>query len=29
MSVDALDLYTEQKAVLVSTSAKPLNPFGM
>jgi aldehyde dehydrogenase (NAD+)/betaine-aldehyde dehydrogenase len=29
MSVDALDLYTEQKAVLVSTSAKPMNPFGM
>ncbi len=29
MSVDALDLYTETKAVLVSTSAKPLNPFGM
>jgi aldehyde dehydrogenase (NAD+) len=28
MSVDALDLYTETKAVLVSTSAKPLNPFG-
>ena len=29
MSIDALDLYTETKAVLVSTSAKPLNPFGM
>lgn len=29
MSVDALDLYTETKAVLVSTSAKPLNPFGV
>ncbi len=28
MSVDALDLYTETKAVLVSTAAKPLNPFG-
>ena len=28
MSIDALDLYTEQKAVLVSTAAKPLNPFG-
>jgi aldehyde dehydrogenase (NAD+)/betaine-aldehyde dehydrogenase len=29
MSVDALDLYTEQKAVLVNTSAKPMNPFGV
>ncbi len=29
MSIDALELYTEQKAVLVSTSAKPMNPFGM
>jgi acyl-CoA reductase-like NAD-dependent aldehyde dehydrogenase len=28
MSVDALELYTEQKAVLVNTSPKPMNPFG-
>jgi acyl-CoA reductase-like NAD-dependent aldehyde dehydrogenase len=28
MSVDALDLYTEQKAVLVHTASKPHNPFG-
>jgi hypothetical protein len=28
MSVDALDLYTETKAVLVNTSPKPMNPFG-
>jgi aldehyde dehydrogenase (NAD+) len=28
MSVDALDLYTETKAVLVGTNDKPLNPFG-
>jgi acyl-CoA reductase-like NAD-dependent aldehyde dehydrogenase len=28
MSVDALDLYTETKAVLVGTNEKPLNPFG-
>jgi acyl-CoA reductase-like NAD-dependent aldehyde dehydrogenase len=28
MSIDALDLYTEQKAVLVNTSPKPYNPFG-
>ncbi len=28
MSVDALDLYTETKAVLVGTGAKPVNPFG-
>jgi aldehyde dehydrogenase (NAD+)/betaine-aldehyde dehydrogenase len=27
-SIDALDLYTETKAVLVGTSAKPVNPFG-
>jgi acyl-CoA reductase-like NAD-dependent aldehyde dehydrogenase len=29
MSVDALELYTEQKAVLVNTSPKPMNPFGV
>jgi acyl-CoA reductase-like NAD-dependent aldehyde dehydrogenase len=29
MSVDALELYTEQKAVVVSTSPKPMNPFGV
>ncbi len=28
MSVDALELYTETKAVLVGTGAKPINPFG-
>ena len=28
LSIDALDLYTETKAVLVGTGAKPLNPFG-
>jgi aldehyde dehydrogenase (NAD+)/betaine-aldehyde dehydrogenase len=28
-SVDALDLYTETKAVLLSTAAKPPNPFGL
>jgi acyl-CoA reductase-like NAD-dependent aldehyde dehydrogenase len=27
-SLDALELYTESKAVLVGTSAKPINPFG-
>ncbi len=27
-SVDALDLYTETKAILVGTSPKPVNPFG-
>jgi acyl-CoA reductase-like NAD-dependent aldehyde dehydrogenase len=27
-SLDALELYTESKAVLVGTSPKPLNPFG-
>ncbi len=27
-SVEALDLYTETKAILVGTSAKPVNPFG-
>jgi acyl-CoA reductase-like NAD-dependent aldehyde dehydrogenase len=27
-SLDALDLYTETKAVLVGTSPKPINPFG-
>ncbi len=29
MSADALDLYTETKAVLVATGAKPINPFGV
>jgi aldehyde dehydrogenase (NAD+) len=29
MSVDALDLYTETKAVLVGTGAKAINPFGV
>ena len=29
LSIDALDLYTETKSVLVSTAAKPLNPFGV
>jgi acyl-CoA reductase-like NAD-dependent aldehyde dehydrogenase len=28
-SIDALDLYTETKAVLQGTSAKPVNPFGI
>ena len=28
MSIDALELYTETKAVLVGTGTKPLNPFG-
>ncbi|PZR64642.1 MAG: betaine-aldehyde dehydrogenase [Chloroflexi bacterium] len=28
LSIDALDLYTEIKAVLVGTGAKPQNPFG-
>ncbi|MDQ6681693.1 MAG: aldehyde dehydrogenase family protein [Chloroflexota bacterium] len=28
LSIDALDLYTETKAVLVGTGAKPQNPFG-
>jgi acyl-CoA reductase-like NAD-dependent aldehyde dehydrogenase len=28
-SVDALELYTEQKAVLVGTSPKPVNPMGL
>jgi len=28
MSVDALELYTETKAVLVGTGARPVNPFG-
>jgi len=28
MSVDALDLYTETKAILVGTGARPVNPFG-
>jgi aldehyde dehydrogenase (NAD+)/betaine-aldehyde dehydrogenase len=27
-SLDALELYTESKAVLIGTSAKPVNPFG-
>ena len=27
-SLDALDLYTETKAILVGTSPKPINPFG-
>ena len=27
-SIDALDLYTETKAILVGTNAKPVNPFG-
>jgi acyl-CoA reductase-like NAD-dependent aldehyde dehydrogenase len=29
MSVDALELYTEQKAILVNTSPKPYNPLGV
>jgi acyl-CoA reductase-like NAD-dependent aldehyde dehydrogenase len=29
MSVDALELYTEQKAVVANTSPKPMNPFGL
>jgi aldehyde dehydrogenase (NAD+) len=29
LSIDALDLYTETKSVLVGTAAKPLNPFGV
>ncbi len=29
MSLDALDLYTETKAVLVGTGARPVNPFGV
>ena len=29
MSVDALELYTEQKAVVANTSPKPMNPFGV
>jgi acyl-CoA reductase-like NAD-dependent aldehyde dehydrogenase len=29
MSVDAMDLYTETKAVLVGIGAKPINPFGV
>ena len=28
-SIDALDLYTETKAILQNTSAKPVNPFGV
>jgi acyl-CoA reductase-like NAD-dependent aldehyde dehydrogenase len=28
-SVDALELYTEQKAILVGTAAKPINPMGI
>ncbi|HEX2221337.1 MAG TPA: aldehyde dehydrogenase family protein [Candidatus Limnocylindria bacterium] len=28
LSVDAIDLYTETKSVLVGTAAKPLNPLG-
>jgi aldehyde dehydrogenase (NAD+)/betaine-aldehyde dehydrogenase len=28
LSIDTLDLYLETKGVLVSTSAKPFNPFG-
>jgi acyl-CoA reductase-like NAD-dependent aldehyde dehydrogenase len=28
-SLEALDLYTETKAVLVGTSAKPINPLGV
>jgi len=28
-SLDALDLYTETKAILQSTSSKPVNPFGV
>ena len=28
-SIDALDLYTETKAVLQGTSARPINPFGI
>jgi acyl-CoA reductase-like NAD-dependent aldehyde dehydrogenase len=27
-SIEALDLYTETKAILQSTSARPLNPLG-
>jgi acyl-CoA reductase-like NAD-dependent aldehyde dehydrogenase len=29
LSIDTLDLYLETKGVLVSTSAKPFNPFGL
>ncbi len=29
LSVDALDLYLETKSVIVSTSPKPINPFGL
>jgi acyl-CoA reductase-like NAD-dependent aldehyde dehydrogenase len=28
-SIEALDLYTETKAILQGTSAKPMNPFGI
>jgi aldehyde dehydrogenase (NAD+) len=28
-SIDALELYTEQKAILVGTSPKPANPLGL
>ena len=28
-SIEALDLYTETKAVLQGTSPKPINPFGV
>ena len=29
LSLEALDLYTETKAVLQNTSAKPMNPLGI
>jgi acyl-CoA reductase-like NAD-dependent aldehyde dehydrogenase len=29
MSVDALELYTEQKAIVANTSPNPMNPFGI
>jgi hypothetical protein len=29
MSVDALELYTEQKSIVANTSPKPMNPFGI
>ncbi len=29
LGLETLDLYLETKSVLVSTSAKPVNPFGL